>query len=169
MTGGTDRPPPEALFYHLTRRPLEAVLPDLLQRCLGRGWRVTLRGGDADRVSALGTHLWTFRDDAFLPHGDASDGHAARQPIYLTDGPEKPNAPDVLILVDRAALDPAELTAHARLVTLFDGHDTDAVAEARTLWRQAVAAECSAQYWAEEENGRWVRKAQSGGAVAVGR
>ena len=159
-------PASEALFYHLTGRPLEGVLPEILERCLARGWRVTLRGGSAERLAALGTHLWTYRDDAFLPHGDASDGFAARQPIYLTTGPEKPNAPDVLILVDRAAVAAAELTAHTRLVALFDGHDAAAVDEARVLWKQTVAAGCVAQYWAEDGQGRWVRKAQSGGKDA---
>lgn len=156
-------PASEALFYHLTRRPLEAVLPDILERCLARGWRVTLRGGSAERLAALGSHLWTYRDDAFLPHGEASDGHAEHQPIYLTTGPEKPNAPDVLILVDRAAVEAMELTAHQRIVTIFDGHDSGAVEEARGLWKKAVAAGCIAQYWAEDERGRWVRKAQSDG------
>jgi DNA polymerase-3 subunit chi len=149
---------PEALFYHLTRRPLEAVTPEILERCLARGWRVTLRGGSPERIATLSAHLWTYRDDSFLPHGDAADGHAERQPVYLTAGPEKPNNPDVLLLVDRAAVDPAELTAHRRVATLFDGHDETAVAEARVLWKQAIAAGCRAQYWAEE-NGRFVLKA----------
>jgi DNA polymerase-3 subunit chi len=162
MTG----PAREALFYHLTRRPLEAVLPEILERCLARQWRVTLRGGSAERLAALGAHLWTYRDDAFLPHGDASDGYPERQPIYLTTGPEKPNAPDVLILTDRAAIAATELAAHARVVTIFDGHDTAAVEEARNLWKQAVVAGCVAQYWAEDDGGRWVRKAQSGATGA---
>lgn len=152
----------EVMFYHLTRRPLEAVLPDILERCLSRRWRVTLRGGSPERLAALGSYLWTYRDDAFLPHGDASDGYPERQPIYLTVGDEKPNDPEVLILVDRAAVAPAEFTAHVRLVAVFDGHDPAAVAEARGLWKQAVAAGCAAQYWAEDDSGRWVRKAGSG-------
>lgn len=150
----------EALFYHLTRRPLEAVLPEILERCLDRGWRVCVRGGSAERIATMSAHLWTYRDDAFLPHGDASDGRPERQPIYLTADPECPNAPEVLILIDRASVTPGDLAAHRRLVALFDGHDADAVGEARMLWKQAVAAGCHAQYWAEE-GGRWVRKAES--------
>lgn len=152
---------PEAMFYHLTRRPFEAVVPELLLRSLERGWRVTLRTATAERAAALSAHLWSFRDDAFLPHGLPSDGHAERQPVYLTHGPERPNAPDVLMLVEGAAVTDTEFTGHRRVVVLFDGHDEAAVAQARGLWRQAVACGALAVYWAEEANGRWVRRAES--------
>ena len=153
---------PEALFYHLTRRPLESVLPELLERSLARGWRVVVRSGAPERLAALNDHLWKYRDDAFLPHGDATDGHAERQPVYLTTGPEKPNQPDILMAIDRAGVGPEEFTAHSRLVVIFDGHDPEAVAEARDLWRQTTATTCRAQYWAQDESGRWVKKAESG-------
>jgi DNA polymerase-3 subunit chi len=159
MSEGDRRP--EILFYHLMSRPLDSVLPELLERSLARGWRVVVRGGVTERLAALNDHLWKYRDDAFLPHGDASDGHAARQPVYLTGGPEKPNQPDILMAIDRAKIAPAEFTAHSRLVVLFDGHDAEAVAEARDLWRQAAASACHAQYWAQDEEGRWVKRAEN--------
>ncbi len=151
--------PAEALFYHLTARPLEAVLPDLLEKCLERDWRVTLRAGSPERVSALSLRLWTWRDDAFLPHGDASDGHAARQPIYLTAGAETPNEPHALFLADGAAASAAEFAALGRVVTLFDGNDETAVAAARAEWRRAAEAGCACVYWAQGSDGRWVRRA----------
>lgn len=160
MSGPGDTAP-EALFYHLQRRPLETVATDLLERCLARGWRVTVRGGAPERIASLSAHLWTWRDDSFLPHGEAADGWAERQPVYLTAGPEKPNAPDVLMLVDRAGAEDAELAAHRRLLALFDGHDPEAVAEARILWKRVLAAGCQAQYWAEDPSGRWTKKAES--------
>ena len=61
----------EVLFYHLTAAPLEATLPDLLEKSLARGWRVLLRAGSEAGLGFLDDRLWTFRDDAFLPHGRA--------------------------------------------------------------------------------------------------
>jgi DNA polymerase-3 subunit chi len=150
---------PEALFYHLTRRPLESVLPELLERSLARGWRVVVRGGVPERLAALNDHLWKYRDDAFLPHGDATDGHASRQPVYITAGSEKPNNPDVLMAIDRAEVRPEEFNAHLRVVVIFDGHDREAVAEARDLWRLAKTSADTAQYWAQDDAGRWVKRA----------
>ena len=149
----------EALFYHLTARPLEAALPELLEKCLERGWRVTLRAGSPERVEALTLRLWSYRDDAFLPHGDASDGRAERQPVYLTAGPETPNDPQALFLVDGAAATAAELAALGRVVTLFDGRDEAAVAAARAEWRRAAEAGCACVYWAQDGEGRWSRRA----------
>jgi DNA polymerase-3 subunit chi len=154
--------PCEALFYHLTERPLEAALPELLEKCVERGWRVTLRAGSPERVAALDALLWTWREEAFLPHGTAADGHATRQPVYLTDGPETPNDPYALFLVDRARPEPDSFSRFSRVVMLFDGHDEAALADARALWKDAVAAGAKAVFWAQGPGGRWARKAESG-------
>lgn len=152
---------PEAFFYHLTASVMEAAAPPLLEKCLARGWRVTVRGGAAERIAALGAHLWTYDDAAFLPHGDASDGFAERQPIYLTAGDETPNAPQVLCLVDGAAADATEFAAFARVMVLFDGGDAEALALARRQWSLAVSAGARAHYWAQGEGGRWEKRRES--------
>ncbi len=147
----------EVLFYHLQRRPLEAVLPTLLEKSLERGWRVVVQCGSEERVEALNGHLWTFREDSFLPHGMRADGHAERQPIYLTSGAENPNQAQVRFLVDRAV--PGELADYLRAVFIFDGRDPDAVSEARGKWKEMQAAGHEVTYWQQDEGGRWVRGA----------
>ena len=93
----------EIWFYHLTQRPLEAVLPALLEKTLERGVRAVVMASSAERVEALNNLLWTYDDRGFLPHGDDKDGHADRQPVWLTDkdGPA-PNAARYLFLTDGA-------------------------------------------------------------------
>jgi len=150
----------EVLFYQLTASPLETALPDLLERSLARGWRVVLRCGSEAGLAAIDGMLWTFRDDAFLPHGTALTAHAALQPIYLTLGDERPNAAEVLMLVDGASAAPAEMAGYERTCLVFDGHDPRAVEAARTNWRAVTAAALPAKYWAQEM-GRWVQKAAS--------
>ena len=66
----------EVLFYHLQNMSLESVLPPLLEKSLERGWRVVVQSTSPERTDALDAHLWTFRDDSFLPHGSARDGEA---------------------------------------------------------------------------------------------
>ncbi len=151
----------EVLFYHLTATPLEAALPELLERSLARGWRVVLRCGSQAGLAAIDAMLWTYREDAFLPHGTAGMGHAALQPIYLTLGEENPAAAQVLMLVDGARATPAEMAGLERTCLLFDGNDPAAVETARADWRAVTAAALPAKYWAREM-GRWVQKAASG-------
>src|ERR1700730_16325659 len=59
----------EFLFYHLEAQPVEKVLPVLLEKSVERGWRVVVHTSSERGVHALEAHLWTFRDDSFLPHG----------------------------------------------------------------------------------------------------
>lgn len=152
----------EVLFYHLTARPLEWALPEMLEKSLARGWRAVVRAGSAERAEALNAHLWTWRDDAFLPHGTAADGPGAAQPVYLTAGDEVPNGAEVLFLVDGADEPPAGMARFARVALLFDGHDPAALEAARGQWKAVTAAGLPAVYWAQDEDGRWVRKAASG-------
>ena len=122
----------EIYFYHLENRTLEQVLPTLLERSLERGWRAVVQASSKERVEALNTALWTYREDSFLPHGDLSDGTAAAQPIFLTDEEDNPNDAAVRFLVDGATLDDA--SPYTRVVHVFDGRDEDAVTRARSAW-----------------------------------
>lgn len=150
----------EALFYHLTIRALDVVLPELLHRTLAKDWRAVVRCGSRARVEDLNRRLWTFDDASFLPHGAAGDGRPERQPIYLTAGDETPNDADVLFLVDGADASPEEIAGFARVCLLFDARDDEAVAAARRRWKAVVDAGLPAVYWAEEPGGRWVKKAE---------
>ena len=153
----------EIRFYHLTERSLDQVLPVMLEKCLERGWRAVVRGTSPDRIAALDSLLWTWRAESFLPHAAAGSGaEGARQPIWLTTGPDLPNAPDTLFLVDGAAETPQALARFDTAALIFDGHDPDAVAAARDQWRAVAGAGLKAVYWAQTPTGSWVRKAESG-------
>jgi len=149
---------PELLFYHLEGRPLEAVLPTLLERCLERGWRVAVQGSSDERLEALDAHLWTYREDGFLPHGLARERDAAEQPILLTVKDDRPNGARVRFLIDGATL-PPDADDYDRLVLLFDGADADAVAAARAQWQDAKARGFDVTYWQQNAQGKWERKA----------
>ncbi|SDW96508.1 DNA polymerase III subunit chi [Roseicitreum antarcticum] len=153
----------DALFYHLTRTPLEETLPILLTKSLAAGWRVAVRGRDAARLDWLDRQLWLGRPEAFLPHGLSGGPHDADQPVLLTTGTDLPNGATCLMTIDGAALEPAEITALDRVCILFDGHDPDALAHARGQWKALTAAGVRAQYWSQD-SGKWEKKAQSDGA-----
>ena len=84
----------EIYFYHLERRSLEDVLPTLLERSFERGWRAAVQAASEERVEALNTLLWTYREESFptarhcarrlaggasnLPHRDG--GQSERRP-----------------------------------------------------------------------------------------
>jgi DNA polymerase III subunit chi len=148
----------EILFYHLHRQPLERVLPTLIEKSLARGWRVVVQAASEERVEALDAHLWTFRDDSFLPHGTWREAEAREQPILLTVKDDNPNGANVRFLVDGAPV-PPDAAAYQRIVLLFDGEDPDAVEAARLRWSEAKSNGFEVTYWQPDEQGRWQRKA----------
>lgn len=147
----------EIYFYHLESRSLEQVLPTLLELSLKRGWRAAVQAASEERVEALNTLLWTYREESFLPHGTARDGHASAHPIYLTTGDDNPNAAQVRFLVDGATL--ADASPYSRVAYVFDGRDAEAVSRARAEWQAAKARGDAASYWQQDADGRWERKA----------
>jgi len=148
----------EFLFYHLHRQPIEKVLPNLIEKSLARGWRVAVQTASEERVEALDAHLWTYRQDTFLPHGTYRDREAASQPVLLTVQDDNPNAANVRFLIDGAAV-PQDVAAYERIVLLFDGEDPDALAAARERWTAAKSQGLEVTYWQPDEQGRWQRKA----------
>ncbi len=152
----------QAMFYHLTRSPLEVALPMLLAKSLQSGWHVVVRGMDAQRLDWLDRTLWSGSDEGFLPHGIAGGPHDALQPILLTTGRGVPNGAECLMAVDGAEVTAEDCGALARVCILFDGNDPAAVDHARGQWKALTGAGVAAQYWSEE-GGRWQKKAESGG------
>lgn len=147
----------EVLFYHLQGRSIEQVLPPLLEKSLARGWRVVVQAGSEERADTLDGHLWTYRDDSFLPHATWRVADVAQQPIVLTAEDSNPNAASVRFLLDNAAL-PGDAESYERMVLLFDGDDDDAVAMAREAWKQCKARGFEATYWQADADGRWQRR-----------
>ncbi|MBO0906222.1 DNA polymerase III subunit chi [Jiella sonneratiae] len=148
----------EVLFYHLTESRLEQALPELLERSLARGWRVVVQCSSEERRDALDNHLWTYREDSFLPHGSDAEGSGALQPVLLTVDPaSRANDPHVRFLVDGAV--PRTLEGYVRAVYLFDGHDMEQLDTARARWKVEKAAGHAVTYWQQTDEGRWVKKA----------
>ena len=148
----------EILFYHLQGQKLEGVLPPLLEKSIERGWTVIVQGASEERIEALDAHLWTYRDDGFLPHGTWRERDAALQPVLLTVNEGNPNVATVRFLIDGAPM-PADAAAYQRIVLVFNGEDEDAVAAARSVWSDAKAKGFEATYWQPDEQGRWAKKA----------
>lgn len=148
----------EILFYHLQGQRLEGVLPALLEKSLQRGWRVAVQGASEERIEALDAHLWTYRDDSFLPHGTWRESEASAHPVLLTLTESNPNGSNVRILIEGAPM-PADPESYQRIVLLFDGDDEEAVTAARTHWSEARARGFDVTYWQPNERGRWVKKA----------
>jgi DNA polymerase-3 subunit chi len=73
----------EVWFYHLETTPLEQTLPELLEKAAQRGWRAYVHCTDAGKRQRLDEHLWAYRPDSFLAHGDEDGAFPEDQPVLL--------------------------------------------------------------------------------------
>ena len=155
--GKTGAPQGEVYFYHMTRTPLEATLPVLLDKSLAAGWKVLLRGRARAQLEWLDQKLWL--NEGFLPHGLAGGAHDADQPVLLTtETAPAANDPACLMALSGAEVSVEEAQALARVCVLFDGGDPAAVARARAQWKALTGGGVAAQYWSDE-SGKWERRA----------
>jgi DNA polymerase-3 subunit chi len=149
----------ETLFYHLERRSLEEILPGLVEKSLARGWRAVIRTDSAERSDALDTLLWTYDDQSFLAHAQSGEGEASLQPVLITTENENPNGAQILFCV--GGVQPADwnaVSALARIVLLFDGRDSSALAGARNAWKEAKASGHDVTYWKESPSGKFEKQ-----------
>lgn len=151
----------DVLFYHLQNTALDSVLPPLLEKSLERGWRVVVQAASEERADALDGYLWSYRDESFLPHVTWRERDMDGQPIVIAVDEANPNGATVRFLVERAVL-PREADRYERIVVIFDGDDEDAVAQARTAWKEGKTRGFETTYWQRDQRGAWVRRDQGG-------
>jgi DNA polymerase-3 subunit chi len=151
----------EALFYHLERRSLDDVLPDLLEKTMARGWRALIRTESAERADAIDALLWTYNDQTFLPHAQAGEGNTARQPILITVEGANANNADVVFVVGGAeppGWDDPLTASLTRVVVMFDGRDPEMLGRARDAWKKAKSAGHDVTYWKESPGGKFEKQ-----------
>lgn len=147
----------ELWFYHLEQASVDDALPELLTKLMERGGRAVIASGEESRLSHLDSHLWTFREDSFLPHGRMDADQLEDHPIVLADAPTNPNSANMLFCLD--GMDPGDVTAWNRVVVMFEASDETSLARARALWAAQKKSQTEISYWRQNEMGRWERKA----------
>ena len=150
----------EHWFYHLQQTSLEAVLPDILEKTLAKGWRTLVKIGSTngtarDEMVRLDKFLWTYKQDSFLPHGRDDEPMAEGHPIVLSCTSEKAKTVDAVILV--AGGDIKDVASAKRCITILDGRNEADKAAARMRWKQVKHAGNPTAYWQQNDHGRWVQ------------
>lgn len=147
----------EYWFYHLERSSVEATLAPLLEKCQSRGWRAIVRSMDKEHLERLDNYLWTYRENAWLPHAMTGEGvDEARQPILLTQGMINHNKAQALFLLDGAPL--GDTIGVERTFLVFDGNNEEMLSKARAEWKRAKDLGYDLSYWQQSEDGKWEKK-----------
>ena len=146
-------------FYHLQKQTLEQVLPKLIEKAYETGAKIKIKIGNEARVEFINSLLWTYNEETFIPHGSKKDGFAKDQPIWLSSEDDNPNQAEMLFLVDGANFDISNVENFSRIFNIFDGNDEDSLQQARNFWKEVSSTEHEKNYFQQDDNGRWNKKA----------
>ena len=138
-------------FYQLSRDPVEQVVPLLARKALQAGQRLLVVSADGEQRAGISRALWSEGGVHFLAHGEASEAHAARQPILLSETCAAPNEARMVVLADGVWR--AEAGAFERAFLLFDAAATQA---ARDLWRGFRSRDTVESHAWKQEDGGWI-------------
>ncbi len=142
-------------FYHLTRAPLDRVLPKIAEKVVEGGGRLLIVAGDEAQRTTIDRLLWSYAPESFLPHAAAGAGDDAVQPVLIADDVMPGNAARNVAIIDGVWRDAALGFDRA-----FHFFDEDSVAVARAAWKSLADREgVERRYWKQDDNGRWTQAA----------
>ena len=143
-------------FYHLEASTLEGALPNLLEKTLEKGWRALIKM-PASRLQALDEFLWTYRDEAFLPHGREDEPQADLQPILLSSDTQSAKGFDAVFLIDGAEIE--DLEGVTRTIIMINGRSDEDVKRERGRWKILKDQGADLAYYQQDDRGLWAKKA----------
>lgn len=147
----------EIRFYHLQKQTLDQALPMILEKAYSANHKVLVKMDSSSEVERMNKHLWTYHPNKFLPHGSVKEGHAKKQPIWLTDQDENANHATMLVLTQGKTEE--NLDTYGLVCEMLDGHDQEAIKAARSRWKAYGDAGHDITYWHQSESGKWEKKA----------
>jgi DNA polymerase-3 subunit chi len=138
-------------FYHLTRAPIDRVLPRIAERVVAGGGRLLVVADDDALAAKIDGLLWTWSPDSFLAHARAGAGDDGLQPILISGAVEAANGARNVAIVDGRWRDQALGFDRA-----FHFFDEDRIAAARAAWRGLAGRDgVEPRYWRQDDDGRW--------------
>jgi DNA polymerase III subunit chi len=141
-------------FYHLTRRPLEQMLPRIAERVTEGGGRLLIVAESEGQREALDKLLWSYTPESFLPHAQRGDNDAV-QPILIGDEVSVANGARNIALADGVWRDAALAFDRA-----FHFFDEAKITDARAAWKSlADRPGVERRYWKQDDTGRWEQAA----------
>lgn len=116
-------------FYEFAGEPDAQSIGDLAEAHVKLGRKVLILTGSEDYSRHLSKRLWSYRADAFLPHG-LPDDNARRQPVLIDWVPRRYlNKADTIITLSGSI----PLEPHVRNIDyLFDGKTVTPTKSGRT-------------------------------------
>ena len=133
-------------------------MPEIIEKCLEKDWRVLAVSQDQSSRTKLDVALWTFKESSFIGHGLSSDRELSpgRQPVLISDTVDNVNKAQALILLNgfEAPVD----ANFDRIMVVFEEGDDSVKSIARQQFKRAKDAEHAVNYFKQNSKGAWEKK-----------
>ncbi len=144
---------PTVNFYELQITPVDKVLPQLVLKAYEQGLRGVVLASDKERLDELNKVIWTFKQDAFIPHGTAADGKPENQNFFLTLEEENPNNSSLAFITD-GRVPAKDFEKH---MDIFDGTISAELGSAKARMEQYKSKGFEVSHFRQNEKGGWDR------------
>ncbi|QIG80555.1 DNA polymerase III subunit chi [Stakelama tenebrarum] len=136
-------------FYHLTRSPIDRVLPQIAGRLLAQDARLLVVASDESTRNRLDASLWTWSAESFLPHGQAGRADDSLQPVLIAGDVTSANGARNIAIVDGEWRDAALGFDRA-----FHFFSEESIVAARAAWKGLAGRDgVERRYWRQTESG----------------
>ena len=140
-------------FYHLMQSSPKDALPRLAEKAFASEQLMIIL---TSNVKEWNDHLWSYKPEAFLPHGCDLDGDPLVDPIWITSQAHRPIEADLLLVCDDMDVPLEFAQGFEKCLYLFDGRNDASLAKARALWKSLEGTE--RHYFQQTAKGGWEKK-----------
>ena len=150
-------------FYQLQSRPVEDVLPPLLQKTYDSGNKAEIIAPEHIH-NDLSQYIWTQKPDSWLPNGivGRDDQHMDKSdcPIWIMADESDQHDADMFRFYVAGQMPSEQMLAHAngRMFIVFDGRNDDSLNAARTSWKSWREDNHDLSYFEQDDQKGWVKK-----------
>ncbi|MGB2166237.1 MAG: DNA polymerase III subunit chi [Candidatus Puniceispirillales bacterium] len=150
-------------FYQLQSRPVQDVLPPLLQKTRDSGNKAEIIAPE-DIHDDLSQSIWTQKPDSWLPHmiigQDHDEWDMDHCPIWITDAETDWHDADIFrfYVAGQMPSDKTLSVSSGRMFIVFDGRNDESLASARSAWKSWRDHNHDLSYFEQDDQKGWVKK-----------
>ena len=145
----------KAYFYNSSQRDIIADIFWLTEKLYKTRNTILILCKDYENVKIIGDFLWSYRDEAFIPHSIEKEEQVSVYPILITSKIYKDYKHNSLLALNGVLVEEKVCQKFANVYYFFDNQENKEKENARMMWKHFASQNVVCKYWVNKEN-KWV-------------
>ena len=148
----------QIIFYSTAPLQVEKTLFTLLEKSLEKGNKSLLLFKDKEKCLSINEQLWTYKQNAFLPHISEDDQiyDNIDIPVYLSTKNENPFKAELLFSIDGFL--PDNIDHFERVIIIIDVNDEILNEKYKNYYLDINKNFEDIVFYKSDDNGKWIEK-----------